>query len=507
MDIHPHLKQQLKDMGLSEKPPSRDDWESFLTQVSDHYRQLELDQGMYERLLSVSSDEMRRQYENEHDKRKVAELMLNVIAAAASSMKPQDALDVMCKELAYALDLPMAAFAVLEEDNPNYLKVVAEYVEPGQEPALGVLIPIENNDLTQYVLKHRTHLVISDARTDPRTMPFRDTVMARGTVSLMLIPLVVQNQVIGTLGLDSIEPREFTPEEIALAHNVAAAAGQAFQYARLYAAVQAELVERKKTEIQLKNAKALAEAANNAKSTFLATMSHELRTPLNSIIGYTDLLRQQIYGQLNDRQSERLDTILSNAHQLLQLINDILDLSKIETGKMELNVQGCELKPVVVECLETYAPQAKQKGLELNVRIPDDLPSVRCDQDRLLQIMANLISNAVKFTEAGSVTIEAHHIQLGELAVMPPGISPSRDGWVSIAVTDTGIGIAKENYEVIFDEFRQLDDSLTRQYEGTGLGLALTRRLASMMNGYIWLESTLGEGSTFNVLLPVVPPS
>lgn len=505
MDIHPHLKQQLKDMGLSEQPPSRDDWESFLIQVSDHYKQLELDQGMYERLLSVSSEQMREQYEYEHDKRKVAELMLNVIAAAATSMEPQDSLEVMCKELAHALDLPMAAFAVLEEDNPDYLKVVAEYVEPGYSPALGVSIPIENNDATQYVLEQRTHVVISDARNDPRTLPFRDTLEERGTASLMLIPLVVQNQVIGTLGLDSTIPREFTPEEIALAHNVAAAAGQVFQYARLYAAVQEELAERKKTEIQLKNAKALAEAANNAKSTFLATMSHELRTPLNSIIGYTDLLRQQIYGELNKRQSERVDTIHRNAHQLLQLINDILDLSKIETGKMELNVQTCELEPVIAECLETYTPQANQKALEMYVRIADDLPPVRGDQERLLQILANLVSNAVKFTQSGSVTIEARHIRSDQLAVMPPGISASPGGWVSISVTDTGIGIAKDNFEVIFDEFRQLDDSVTRQYEGTGLGLALTRQLVTMMNGYIWVESTLGEGSTFNVLLPVVP--
>jgi len=243
---------------------------------------------------------------------------------------------------------------------------------------------------------------------------------------------------------------------------------------------------------ELVNAKREAEKANRAKSEFLANMSHELRTPLNSIIGFAEILKDGVCGELNEDQMESVIDIYESGKHLLRMINDILDLSKVEAGKMELQLEQFSVADAINDVQSIIREMANKKRLNLQIAVPEDLPNVYADLVKFKQIMYNLLSNAVKFTpERGSITIEANF----------------NDDEFLVSVTDTGIGIEPKNQEAIFDEFKQLDSSRARQYEGTGLGLSLTRRLVELHGGRIWVESEgLGMGSKFSFTLPARKP-
>jgi signal transduction histidine kinase/DNA-binding response OmpR family regulator len=232
------------------------------------------------------------------------------------------------------------------------------------------------------------------------------------------------------------------------------------------------------------------------KSTFLANMSHELRTPMNAIIGYTDLMIDGVDGPVNEEQEKSLKKVTNNARHLLQLINDVLDISKIEAGKMKLNPKEFDLKWLVDSALHTFEPQMKLKGLTLTIDIPEGLPLIYGDGDRIREIFINLVANAIKFTNQGGITISA---KLSERAVRP-GEPPM---FLEICVEDTGIGIREEDVGKIFDKFVQADLTTIRQYEGTGLGLSIARGLVSLHKGVIWVTSKVGEGSRFCFTLPL----
>lgn len=232
--------------------------------------------------------------------------------------------------------------------------------------------------------------------------------------------------------------------------------------------------------------------ASRLKSEFLASMTHELRTPINAMLGYTALMREGIYGELNDKQEGALGKVYGSSQHLLALINDILDLSKIEAGRMPVRVESVRLEPLVGELSQTIEPMIRERSLDYRAELADDLPVMETDRTKVKQILLNLLSNAVKFTSEGGVTIRAFPLPGGDR--------------VRIEVEDTGIGIAPEELETIFDDFRQVDQSATRRYGGTGLGLSITRKLVTLLNGRIEVDSTVDEGSVFRVDLPVVLP-
>jgi signal transduction histidine kinase len=248
---------------------------------------------------------------------------------------------------------------------------------------------------------------------------------------------------------------------------------------------QNEELKKQKQKIELQNLELLK--ASRIKSQFLATMSHELRTPMNAIIGFSQVLLRQTKGGLNVHQQTMVERILSNSRNLLELVNDILDLSKIEAGRLELRPEPCDL----LQLLETTIGQLRSLAEEKNlpVRVHSTLPHSRAFNDsmRVRQVLVNLISNAIKFTESGEISIE---------------LSEPEPGRVAIAVQDSGIGIAPNDLEHIFEMFQQLDQTINRKYSGTGLGLAITRSLVEMMGGEITVQSELGQGSIFRIDMP-----
>jgi CheY-like chemotaxis protein len=249
-----------------------------------------------------------------------------------------------------------------------------------------------------------------------------------------------------------------------------------------------ELAARKRAEAALQQAKEAAEAATRHKSEFLANMSHELRTPLNAIIGFSEVLLEKMFGELNEKQEEYLQDILSSGQHLLSLINDILDLSKVEAGKMELEPAVFNLRELLEGSLMMVKERALAHGLTLSVDIAEDINTFIGDERKVKQVLFNLLSNAVKFTpDKGKVSV----------------IATKTDGVVQVVVRDTGIGIAAEDQQQIFEAFQQVGKGVAGKPEGTGLGLALTKKFVELHGGQIWVESTMGQGSAFTFTLPV----
>src|SRR5258706_4109191 len=249
----------------------------------------------------------------------------------------------------------------------------------------------------------------------------------------------------------------------------------------------AERIEAQATALQ--KALDLAQAANRTKSEFLANMSHELRTPLNAIIGFTGTLLMKLPGPLNADQEKQLRTVQTGANHLLALINDLLDLAKIDAGKAEPKLATTDCKEVIEEVAASLRPQAEAKGLEFTVTVPQEL-TVHTDRRALSQIVINLVNNAIKFTARGSVRIRAERREENGSRAL------------EISVEDTGIGIRPEDQKKLFGAFTQVDDSANRRYEGTGLGLHLSQKLAQALEGRIELRSEYGKGSTFTLVLP-----
>lgn len=324
--------------------------------------------------------------------------------------------------------------------------------------------------------------------------------------SMVGVPLTSGSQIVGVLGLAHIEEgRTFGDEEIAILTRFAELASIALENARLYTTAQQELAERKHAEEKLAYARDEALEAARLKSDFLATMSHELRTPLNAIIGFTDLTLEPTIGPLNDQQRSNLQRVSRNARNLLELIDGILDLSKIDAGRMQMSNEPVRLYEVVSSAVSNIETLVMTKQLKVTIQQLTIVPLIYGDSGRLRQIVLNLLSNAVKFTPAqGRIGVILEHGAPGALAYAAlPSEGLAAGDWIALSVRDSGIGIPPEEHGRIWSEFYQVDGSNTRQYSGTGLGLTIVRRLTQLMGGRVGLQSIVGEGSTFTIWLPV----
>jgi signal transduction histidine kinase len=295
-----------------------------------------------------------------------------------------------------------------------------------------------------------------------------------GYRALLAVPLMRKDRLIGGLVVRRRTPGSFPSPVIDLLQAFAAQSVIAIDNARLFREIEAQSQELVR--------------ANRHKSEFLANMSHELRTPLNAILGYTELILDNIYGEVPHKIGEVLGRLEQNGRHLLNLINDVLDLSKIEAGQLELALVDYAMEDVVPSVVMAVESLAAEKNLVLDVTLPAKLPKGRGDAQRIAQVLMNLLGNAVKFTDKGGINLE----------VTEDG------GCFTVAVSDTGCGLAAGDQQHIFDEFHQVDGSSTRVRGGTGLGLAIARRIVAMHGGRIWVESTIGKGSTFRFTLPVI---
>jgi len=600
--------------------------------------------------------------------RRLAESMLlnRVIVTASSSLEPQQIFETICKELADTLQVPQAQIGLLEDDG-SCLRVNAEFHARGTTVDDQKIIPVENNPSIQYVLRYKIPLIINDVAEDSRLDAIRENLDRRGVQSMMIVPMMARDRMVGALSLYSLEYREFNMEEATLAQNVASAVGQVMEIARLYENLRVELESRLKIENELRSNEeflrgiyditssqtlqneqkiqamlvlgtqhfrmqlgvlertdgndfsiidsystlgnyraeedqesrrlfclaalvqdspiafdsayrtdwvghpefvegveafiatpvkvmgevygilsfssfnshdvpftptdmelvrlmaqwvggelerdqymdtlhnyteeighknmALAEARDQAleaarlKSEFLATMSHEIRTPMNAVIGMTELLLET---QLTAEQREFTTTVQESAQVLLTLINDILDLSKAEAGKLQLEALEFDPMAVAESTTDLFLPKAVEKNLELMLFVSPMVPNrLVGDSTRVRQILINLIGNAIKFTSTGEVVVRVD--------LMDESADQAR---LHFQVQDTGIGLSMTARKRLFQPFTQADGSTTRKYGGTGLGLAISRRLVELMGGEIGVESVENEGSTFWFTIP-----
>ena len=320
----------------------------------------------------------------------------------------------------------------------------------------------------------RAPLQIADLRDEPH-YPVQQIILEAGFRALLIVPLLGPNRVVGALVVRRKEPGRFPDSTIDLLQTFAAQSVLAIQNARLFSEI-----EEKGRQLEI---------ASRHKSQFLANMSHELRTPLNAILGYTELVLDGIYGEPTEKMDGVLRRVQANGKHLLGLINDVLDLSKIEAGQLTLSVADYSMSEVVQSVFTAVEPLATEKNLALKVELAPGLPVGRGDERRIAQVLLNLVGNAIKFTDAGEVAIKASAV----------------NGSFEVAVSDTGPGVSPADQQKIFEEFQQADNSSTRKKGGSGLGLSISKRIVEMHGGRLWVESELNRGSKFSFALPIRP--
>ncbi|HYE93124.1 MAG TPA: GAF domain-containing protein, partial [Terriglobales bacterium] len=396
--------------------------------------------------------------------------ILGVISRSQTEIQPVlDTIAASARRVCDAFD------AVVFQPQGDELVVVAH---AGTLPAAGAALArgrIGRDWVSGRAFLERRTIQVPDILEAAHEFP-RGAEMARhaGHRTTLATPLLRPDGALGVLLVRRTEVRPFGDKQVALLRTFADQAVIAIENVRLFA----ELQERT-TQLQV---------ANRHKDEFLANMSHELRTPLNAIIGFSEVMLERMFGDVNDKQEEYLNDILSSGRHLLSLINDILDLSKIEAGRMELDLADFNLAVAIDNAMTLVHERAARRGLTLTQEVDASVGDFKGDERKIKQVLLNLLSNAIKFTPEGG-RVEVRASLKGDV--------------VEIAVKDTGVGIAPEDQETVFEEFRQVGTDLARKHEGTGLGLALSRRFVELHGGNLWLESEVGVGSTFTFALPV----
>lgn len=424
----------------------------------------------------------------EHAKRRRDEELRRQIEALAqlASQKTVHAgdLDVAARQItetaAMTLAVPRASFWLYSKDRSTMECVDSYYSRTAMHTAD---ITLQAAEAPSYfaALEVDRCIAAADAHCDRRTQELKECYLSRHNIDALLdSPIRMGGRVVGMLCAEQVgSVRRWTLEEQNFVGSLADLASLAL-----------EACNRKQTQQDLEEAKEAAEAANRAKSIFLANMSHEIRTPLNAIIGYSDMLQEEAVDQGYANLVPDLQKIHSAGKHLLSTISDVLDLTKIEAGRMELLMERFDLSSLINELVTTIRPAVERNQNTLEVKKLPGLGTMDADKTRVRQIVLNLLSNAAKFTENGNVTLEvAREVTRG-------------GDWIRFSVTDNGIGISSEQLKHLFQEFRQGDPSATRKYGGTGLGLAISKRFCQMMGGHILVESELGRGAMFVVKMP-----
>jgi signal transduction histidine kinase len=320
--------------------------------------------------------------------------------------------------------------------------------------------------------RRREPIQIADLRETPASA-LNDIILGAGYRALLVVPLLGPDRIVGALVVRRKRPGEFTPAVVSLMQNFADQSVIALENARLF-----EEIAQKSRELEI---------ASQHKSQFVANMSHELRTPLAAMLGYAELMAEGIYEPLGEKSLAALTRIRSNGKHLLGLINTVLDIAKIESGQFTLNMQEYSIETVVETVRVATESLAQNKKLALTTAVTKPLPIGIGDEQRLTQVLLNLVGNAIKFTDTGEVRVTAEAV----------------DGTFAIRVADTGPGIPEQERTRIFEQFHQVDDSNTKSKGGTGLGLAIAKQIVEMHGGRIWVDSTVGKGSTFQMELPI----
>jgi signal transduction histidine kinase/signal transduction protein with GAF and PtsI domain len=405
------------------------------------------------------------------EQQKASAEVLGTISSSIADTKPVfDKILESCERL---FEGHFMGVGLVRED--GQIQVVARRGPQADEPGLLSVIPLTRETGAGVAILERRVAQFPDVLGGPDVPSIvRRNAEKAGFRSIVFAPMFWEGKGIGTISLGRNVAGAFSEKQIALLKTFADQAVIAIQNARLF------------REIQEKSAQ--LEVANKHKSEFLANMSHELRTPLNAIIGFSEVLADRMFGEVNEKQADYLKDIHESGRHLLSLINDILDLSKIEAGRMDLEVSTFDLPSALSNAMTLVRERAQRHGIQLSLDVDKRLGAFQADERKFKQIVLNLLSNAVKFTPDG-----------GKVDVL----AKKYDGKIEVSVRDTGIGIAPEDQAAVFEEFKQVGRDYTKKAEGTGLGLTLTKRFVELHGGAISLESALGKGSTFTITLPV----
>ena len=393
--------------------------------------------------------------------------------------------------LADHLQLPHTIFALLDKNEKRY-EIIAEYLENDQVPSqLGSTVPLKPESWESILSNDQQSVFFAHLQKDQSNPDFHALTPPKKTLSVLIVPLKINKKVVGFLGLSTATPRRFDANETAVVEKIAAVASQAIMKSRLYSDLKAELAERKAAEIALKQARDEAMEASRAKSQLIAKVSHELRTPLNSIMGFAEMLQLGVFGPLDTDQSEILKKVLLSTEYLVLLVNDLLDMAKLESGRLTLEPDYFSPIDLIDRVESAIRRQALKKGLNLYITLDPQMPvKILGDVDRIFQILINLIDNAIKFTHLGNVYVSINQLNSENYQLI---------------VQDTGVGIPANQHDLIFDQFQQASISTVIKHKGIGLGLSIVKQLVTMMQGTILLESKVNEGSKFTITLPLIP--
>ncbi len=491
----------------------------FDQRVGDIHRDTD---GLHE--ITVSFNDLMERFEGTTEElgRRVYELFAikELTEVASKTLDIDELLTILLEKALQVSRAGIGSVLFFEPDRHRFRIVACKGWDhgPGEEPYIDM-----DDTFAGFVVSQNEPLLVKDIETDPRTKKQNDP--KYGPPSFLSMPIFVRDNPLAVVNLAcKTSGDHFDSDDMDILSIMIGEIGFTLENAILHAEsekhlkeletrtdelsdinakLQKEIIVRKKAQTELQHSKEVAENANVAKSDFLANMSHELRTPLNHIIGFTDLVLEKRFGELSDKQAEYLNDVLLSARHLLSLINDILDLSKVEAGKLEMKLDDVSIRSLLENSLIMVKEKALKHGIDLSVDINGTPDQLIADERMFKQIMYNLLSNAIKFTpDGGKVHLTASRVKSADLGFSDAPQNPEE--WVQVSVEDSGVGIDKEDLTLVFEPFEQLQSPINNKIKGTGLGLSLTKKLVEMHGGRVWAKSEgKGKGSTFHFVLPM----